>query len=351
MNNISEYNYEAYFLDYHEGRLDEATTKELMDFLARHPELKHEFESFESVSLTDIEEIKFENKESLKRSAASVTAASFDDIAIEYVEGSLSASLTEELLTFTKQNPKYERELATYRKTKLVPEAIVFEDKESLKRISRKRPAVWYYWSAAASVALLVGAYFLLNKGIDQPAVNIVSTNHSVDTIKQVQPAISNSATNTLAQNNSASNVNVNKNLTHHVHHSVRHTDNNNTVAKITKQDSNTAIAVHINNAISKKDSIEPQIKNDIAVKNTDTAVHKTDVQQAPVYVSHYGAPEEKNKSVFTLASNTVKSIRKFFKRNIGVNRYIDKDTDKVIAYQISLGDNRYTFPIRNSSY
>jgi hypothetical protein len=351
MNNISEYNYEAYFLDYHEGRLDEAATKELMDFLTRHPELKHEFESFESVSLTDIEEIKFENKESLKKNVAPVNAASFDDMAIEYVEGNLNPLLTEELLKFTKQNPKYERELATYRKTKLVPEAIIFEDKESLKRIPRKRPTAWYYWSAAASVALLVGVYFLINKGNDQSTVNIVSTNHLVDTTKHIQPAINNSATNTLAQNNSVNNVTVQKTVQHLIHHSARHAGNNNTVAKINKQDTNTAIAVHINNAIKKQDSIAPHSTNDIAVKNTDTATHKPDVQQAPVYVSHYSAPEEKNKSVFTLASNTVKSIRRFFKHNIGVNRYIDKDTDKVIAYQLTLGDNRYTLPIRNNSY
>jgi len=348
MNNISEYNYEAYFLDYHERRLDEAATKELMDFLTRHPELKHEFESFESVSLTDIEEIRFENKESLKKSVAPVNAASFDDMAIEYVEGNLNPLLTEELLKFAKQNPKYERELATYRKTKLVPEVIVFEDKESLKRISRKRPAAWYYWSAAASVALLVGAYFLINKGNDQTTVNVVSTNLT-DTSKQVQPVINNSATNTLAQNNSANNTNVKKTATYVVHHSVRHT-NNNSLVKTTKQDSNATIAVHTNNVISIKDSIA-QIKNDIAVKSTDTVLHKTDVQQAPVFVSHYSAPEEKNRSVFTLASNTVKSIRRFFKHNIGVNRYIDKETDKVIAYQLTLGDNRYTLPIRNNSY
>ncbi|HTA81931.1 MAG TPA: hypothetical protein VK783_03300 [Bacteroidia bacterium] len=355
MNYISEYNYEAFFLDYHEGRMDETGTKELMDFLARHPELKHEFENFESVSLNDLEEIKFENKESLKKNVAPVNAASFDDMAIEYVEGNLNPVLTEELLKFAKQNPKYGRELATYLKTKLVPEVIAFEDKESLKRNSRQHPVAWYYWSAAASVALLIGAYFLINKSNDQPAVNIVSLIHKTDTVhhatQPVLPVTNNSNTNTVAQNN-ASAVSSEKNaVLHSAHHVIRHSYNYNTVVNISKHDSNVAIAVQHNTVIIKNDSIIQSTPNDLAsVQHPDTSAHKI-VQQVVQNVPNYINPDAKNRSVFTFASNTVKGIRNFFKYSFGVNRYYDKETDKVIAYQIVLGDNRFNVPLRNNSY
>ena len=58
--NINLNNYEAYFLDYHEGSLSPALVKELMEFISQHPELKEEFETFEPVALTDTENINFE---------------------------------------------------------------------------------------------------------------------------------------------------------------------------------------------------------------------------------------------------------------------------------------------------
>ena len=77
---ISQYNYEAYFLDYYEGRLDAHTTKELMDFIARHPELKEEFESYEPVTLHTKEEIKFDLKDSLKKPVTAVNTTNFDEL-------------------------------------------------------------------------------------------------------------------------------------------------------------------------------------------------------------------------------------------------------------------------------
>jgi len=64
--------------------------------------------------------------------------------------------LQNELKTFISQNPGYKRELELYSKTKLVPDAsIIFEDKFLLKK-GNKRPVAWFYWSAVASVVIII---------------------------------------------------------------------------------------------------------------------------------------------------------------------------------------------------
>ncbi len=173
--NINLNNYEAYFLDYHEGSLSTALEKELMDFIAQNPELKEEFESFELIALKDAEGIKFDNKETLKKRRAGINASNFEEYAIEHVEGTLPVALQNELKAFISQNPAYKKELELYSKTKLVPDlTIVFENKALLKR-KNKRPYAFYYWSAAASVAIIIATYFLLNKNGTPPGTVIAN--------------------------------------------------------------------------------------------------------------------------------------------------------------------------------
>ncbi len=354
---ISEYNYEAYFLDSHEGRLDAAAQKELMEFIARHPELKEEFESFESVSLNDLaEEIKFENKESLKRSAANISASNFDDTAIQYVEGTLNAILTNELMAFVKQNPKYENELALYRKTKLVADtSLVFENKELLKKRSRQRPVVWYYWSAAAAVAILIAAYFFVNNNRNQPATIAISNTLRVDTSHFIQPVHSPNNKETqknIAQNQIAT-VSAARRISKHLISNRTITIGTNSVATLAEHGNiESDIVVQNNVAPVKKDSEVTTASNNISLSPVkDTSIHTNSNQElAPQFVSHNNN-ETKSRSVFAFAANTFNGIKRFLKRGVEVDRYYSKESDKVIAYQITLGDNRFTLPVRNNSY
>ncbi len=56
---INRNNYEAFFLDYFEGRLPEEGKEELMRFLELNPDLKKEFEGFEPVYLPKEHEVSF----------------------------------------------------------------------------------------------------------------------------------------------------------------------------------------------------------------------------------------------------------------------------------------------------
>ncbi len=64
---INRNNYEAYFLDYRENNLTPGQVAELLVFLEQNPDLKEEFESFESFSLFLIKTSGSNDKENLKK--------------------------------------------------------------------------------------------------------------------------------------------------------------------------------------------------------------------------------------------------------------------------------------------
>jgi hypothetical protein len=354
---ISEYNYEAYFLDYHEGKLDAEASRELMDFLERHPELKQEFESFEAVSLNDAdEEIKFDNKESLKKSVDGINASTFDEFAVQYVEGTLNSSATAEFIAFVKQHPKFESELALYQKTKLVADNnIVFENKESLKKYSRRRPVAWYYWSAAASAAIIVGAYFSLKTNKFHSSTNIVATRKNIDTThNNITPIQGNniavSPANTLKTNPKNNSSSTNSSLVITKHRARKH---NTVVPEIQNMPDNNNVVIKQNNTvIPKQDSVTTPVNKDIlATHQQDTNKLNSPVQQpAPVILAVHTDSLPHKKSILTFASAAIKTIGSIIKHGIGIKGYYSKETDKLIAYQVTLGDNRYTIPLRFSS-
>ncbi|NJK98050.1 MAG: hypothetical protein HC905_26890 [Bacteroidales bacterium] len=49
-------NYEAFFLDFAEGRLDNSSTLEMLAFLRNHPELKAELENFSNLRIEPLDE-------------------------------------------------------------------------------------------------------------------------------------------------------------------------------------------------------------------------------------------------------------------------------------------------------
>jgi hypothetical protein len=130
---ISKHNYEAFFLDYHEGNLTPGEVAELLLFVEQHPELKEEFESFENFTLEDFSSYNFENKENLKKQ---ISDQNKEDYFIRSVDGTLTSADTELLDQFLKQHPQYAVEFELFGKTKLIPDlSIVFENKAQLKRV------------------------------------------------------------------------------------------------------------------------------------------------------------------------------------------------------------------------
>lgn len=185
MKKITVNNYEAFFLDYIEGTLDDATTRELESFLLLHPHLKNELSLGCGVQLPS-ETIVFSGKEALKKfqfENMPVNAATFADFSIAAYEGLLSENKREELAIFMQADGGLLKEYIAYGKTIFIPDNIIYPDKEKLYQ---RAPVVnfrtVYMWGAvAAGLLLFIGIYtgFFNNKTVEQThlATSIPSQN------------------------------------------------------------------------------------------------------------------------------------------------------------------------------
>lgn len=136
---INKDNYEAYFLDYHEGQLSPEMTEEVLMFVDQNPDLKVVFDEFEMVTLVTDPNIVFEKKSSLKKNqvfaTSQVNELNYEEYLISETEGILTAEQQAALDEFISINPQFEKDRRLYALTHLpVEDNIVFEAKESLKQ-------------------------------------------------------------------------------------------------------------------------------------------------------------------------------------------------------------------------
>lgn len=151
---INKHNYEAYFLDYHEGNLGRDDMHALMAFLDDNPELNEEFERYEKIEFTPDPEISYKGKDSLKKEIIE------EDKLIAYLEGDLHEDEANEIKMQIKQDKQAALELQSLKNTVARPElSIRFPGKESLKKKERLLvpPKRIYSYAAAAVILLLIG--------------------------------------------------------------------------------------------------------------------------------------------------------------------------------------------------
>lgn len=135
---INRDNYEAYFLDYHEGQLSSGMVQEVLLFVQQNPDLKSIFDGFEAVSLVADQNIVFENKSSLKKNqvfaTSQVNELNYEEFLLNETEGLLTDDQLASLEEFISINPHFEKDRRLYALAHLSSnENIVFEAKELLK--------------------------------------------------------------------------------------------------------------------------------------------------------------------------------------------------------------------------
>jgi len=176
-------------MDYLDGGMPPDQVIELMSFLKENPDLKTELEEFEEINV-EPDKKRFESKISLKKLFI-VNDSNFDKFCIASLEGDLTKEETILFQTWLKQNPLKAKEFELYKKTRLIPEKITFDFKLTLKKSSAGRiftPKVWRYFSAAASIIILITLYIFISKpGINESTVisEIITDTTMVETKSQ----------------------------------------------------------------------------------------------------------------------------------------------------------------------
>ncbi|MFP4620010.1 MAG: hypothetical protein ACLFM7_01760 [Bacteroidales bacterium] len=175
MENLSRDNYEAYFMDYLDGKLDSYQENDLMVFLRDNPDLKEELEMFKNVPPVKGEDVSLRNKNTLKkqRTLSDPDYTIFDELCLANLEGNLSAKQKKEFNQLIKAFPEKKKEYELYEKTLLKPDrAIRYTDKFRLKKrrlLFLHKNVVYWYVAMAASFLLLVGLYFFFSEQEDIP--------------------------------------------------------------------------------------------------------------------------------------------------------------------------------------
>lgn len=185
---VNDSNYEEFLIGEIEGLLDTNQLSALDEFISINPQFENDRRLFGLAHLTKDNEVVFEAKESLKQKAIAVgaiTADTYETFFARELEGDLNADEKLQLAAFIEYNPQLEPERRLYKHTILAPDTdIVFENKNQLRQsVTPVRRIVYYALSAAASLALIMSVYFLLDRNnIPQ---NIAQQDNQINAIEQ----------------------------------------------------------------------------------------------------------------------------------------------------------------------
>jgi hypothetical protein len=173
MEHISIFNYEAFYLDFLEGNLNEEETALFLAFMEAHPELKLEDESLVSVEV-ETSNLDTQFKNNLKQVSFAdtpITLSNVEQFLIAETEGQLSSEKLAELKTFVAANSSLRQTQKLYAAAHLKADlSIVYADKASLKR--KKTLVLWPYVSLALAASLTAILFYVYYSG-NQLLVNI----------------------------------------------------------------------------------------------------------------------------------------------------------------------------------
>lgn len=160
---ISKENYEAWMLDYLEGRLRGKQLALFEQFLSEHPELREEAKGVEDMHL-EADERFFQDKSRLKAKMLKQVIDEEELTCFEASEGMLASDKKERFEKRMLTSSRLQEKLDQYKQARLSPdENSVFENKAWLRRSEaplKSDRVLWPYFVAAALLAGIV--YFVI---------------------------------------------------------------------------------------------------------------------------------------------------------------------------------------------
>jgi len=206
---INANNYEAYFLDYIEGRLDELSITELKTFLSKNPQFNIENEQFDYLLP---EKIEFTNKSTLKKlefQTCEVNHKNFEEFCIAWFEQLLSKEKAKELFVYLDSNPQYYKVFHLYEKIYLKAPLIALDKKllyrKKHAKVVYKSAAFWFSIAAEIAILIMVSSEFIRNK--NSLVTNILTSKYKVD-LPSSSKVISSPIAHTVVKNNKFYSVN-----------------------------------------------------------------------------------------------------------------------------------------------
>lgn len=194
MEKISRNNYEVFFLDYLEGKLDPLKSEELFSFLMLHPDLKRELDEYDMITLAKEREL-FENKGILKKFnfTCEVDESNFEQFCVAFFEGDLTALQRDNLKSYLTLKPDKNEIFDLYELSRLKEDAsIVFFGKDKLKKGFSNALIILKRLSIAASLLFVAGfSFFLLNRENSKQTILVAENENSIEIVLPEKGGIS----------------------------------------------------------------------------------------------------------------------------------------------------------------
>jgi len=180
---IDRNNYEVFFIDYFEGNLNREEKEELQVFLSHNPDLKDEFDTFETIDTgQNTGEFKFKND--LKKQIGDlgpVNKDNIDEYSVAYLENDLTETEKTELLDAIKKNAGLEKIFNLYQQIKFEPDQNrYYDEKKQIKHfVIERRTVIRAVGFAAAAAVLLLGVFRFIPEISMQNNQSVVSQNQT----------------------------------------------------------------------------------------------------------------------------------------------------------------------------
>lgn len=165
---INEENCQDYFIAFVNNDLSEVEKSDLHDFVKSNPKFEKDFNLFQKTCLKVDSNIKFPNKESLKKPVINTYKAinqkNYSDFIIAKIEGDLGEKEVQDFKHFISLNPSLKKEVQLFEKTILkADKSIIFEHKHLLKSMADRKIFSTIPFSAYFSVAAAAVVVFLIS--------------------------------------------------------------------------------------------------------------------------------------------------------------------------------------------
>lgn len=323
MERISIFNYEAFYLDFLEGNINEEDTAMLMEFLKKHPELVVDMDELPSLEIEEIAApVELENQlKQVDVDNDSITLQNAESFVIALIEEQLSSEKSQELIKLSEKETKIAELIKSYQVAKLTPDyTIVFGNTAVLKQ--SRRLVLWPYVAAAASLLAFV---FMYQFGTQEATSQLVANSRDSTLGREVK-TVKDDQTNASGLNATFAHIQTSS-------------ANESTNPKVLANSASNAIAV---TEISKKDiHLDDQLTRD-EIKIVQHAVRS--VNTLPIETTQQS----------TLAMNELKNpiqpitnrLSDFTKTDIDL-RTAKADTDKKGAFYLKIGNLEIERPSR----
>jgi hypothetical protein len=169
--------------------------RQVEDFIAQHPDLKEELDQLMQFKLEPAA-IEFPGKEELWKGSTLIHPGNQAEWIMLYLDGELSLRERNLLEEYLREEPVAQEEFTRLQKIKLIPEPIVFENKELLYRREKQRRVipVFYFRIAAALIlaAIGLGLFYIFNNSARNKMVNAPLAGNKTTPVTEPAPVKNN---------------------------------------------------------------------------------------------------------------------------------------------------------------